>query len=113
MFSLAKVFGKKEIIPEVLWAFRGKLPDSLHVSLTPSKDGGYVASVPDLPGCVTEGSNFIELNQMINSAVFDYFEIPAQYIPNLSSYLPSKEVLEDMVRRGERIPKSALVFEKV
>ncbi|MFH1111635.1 MAG: type II toxin-antitoxin system HicB family antitoxin [Patescibacteria group bacterium] len=112
MFSLAKFFGQKEIIPEVLWAFRGKLPNTLEVSLSPSQDGGYVATISNLPGCVTEGNSFVELNQMVNSAVFDYFKIPAQYIPHLASYLPPKEVLEDMERRGERISKSALVFKK-
>jgi len=48
-------YQRKEIIPEVLWAIRGKLPERLEVEVTPSEDGGYSASVKNLAGCFTQG----------------------------------------------------------
>jgi len=48
-------------------------------------EGGYSAYVPDLPGCVAAGETREEVEQLIHEAVELH--------------------LEDMVERGEAIPK--------
>lgn len=35
----------------------------------PEKDGGYVVSVPAVPGCVTQGDTFEEAKEMIKDAL--------------------------------------------
>lgn len=84
-------FLKKEIIPEALTAYKWRLPDSLKVSIKSSRDGGYVVIVENLPGCVTQAENGSEIFDMVNDAVYTYFDIPARYQPYLPAYLPSEE----------------------
>lgn len=38
----------------------------------PAEEGGYIVSVPALPGCVTEGGTFEEAAAMIKDAVEGY-----------------------------------------
>ena len=41
----------------------------------PAEEGGYVVSVPTLPGCVTEGDTFEEASMMIKDAVEGYVQV--------------------------------------
>ena len=41
----------------------------------PAEEGGYVVSVPALPGCVTEGETFEEASAMIKDAVEGYVQV--------------------------------------
>lgn len=41
----------------------------------PAEEGGYVVSVPALPGCVTQGETFEEANDMIKDAMQGYLEV--------------------------------------
>src|SRR5258706_7016395 len=69
----------------------------------PAQEGGYVVSVPALPGCVTQGETFEEATEMIKDAIEGYLavlkeegqEIPEEQdnvivtkvtVANLSSY---------------------------
>ncbi len=36
----------------------------------PVREGGYIVSVPVLPGCVTQGETFEEAQEMIKDAIF-------------------------------------------
>ncbi len=38
------------------------------VMIHPSPEGGYVAEVPDLPGCLTQGETLEELMEMVEDA---------------------------------------------
>ena len=40
----------------------------------PAEEGGYVVTVPALPGCVTEGDTFEEAQQMAREAIMLYLE---------------------------------------
>lgn len=42
------------------------------VIFEPSEEGGYIVSVPSLPGCVTQGENFEEATVMIKDAIEGY-----------------------------------------
>ncbi|MEK7611109.1 MAG: type II toxin-antitoxin system HicB family antitoxin [Patescibacteria group bacterium] len=41
----------------------------------PAEMGGYVVSVPSLPGCVTQGETFEEASRMIKDAIGGYLEV--------------------------------------
>ena len=41
----------------------------------PAKEGGYVVSVPALPGCVSQGETFEEATVMIKDAMKGYLEV--------------------------------------
>ena len=39
------------------------------------EDGGYVVSVPSLPGCVTQGDNFEEAVEMVKDLIPTYLSV--------------------------------------
>lgn len=41
----------------------------------PAEEGGYVVSVPALPGCITEGDTFEEAVKMIKDAMKGYLAV--------------------------------------
>lgn len=56
----------------------------------PAKEGGYVVSVPALPGCVTQGETFEEAIAMIKDAISGYLEV-------------QKEMGEDLPEEPEEV----------
>jgi len=58
----------------------GKLPEpsELVIKITPAIEGGYVASIPALPGCITQGETLAEVAEMIEDAKNAYLEIAAE-----------------------------------
>lgn len=45
------------------------------VIFEPAEKGGYVVSVPALPGCVSQGETFEEATAMIKDAMKGYLEV--------------------------------------
>lgn len=45
------------------------------VIFQPAEEGGYIASVPALPGCVTQGDTFEEAVEMIKDAIAGYLSV--------------------------------------
>lgn len=45
------------------------------VIFEPAEEGGYVVSVPALPGCVTEGDTFEEAVYMVKDAMKGYLAV--------------------------------------
>ena len=41
----------------------------------PAEEGGYVVSVPALPGCITEGDTFEEAVEIIKDAIEGYLYV--------------------------------------
>ncbi|MDO8515240.1 MAG: type II toxin-antitoxin system HicB family antitoxin [bacterium] len=41
----------------------------------PAEEGGYVVSVPALPGCTTQGETFEEATEMIKDAISGYLGV--------------------------------------
>jgi len=62
----------------------------LQVVLEPSEEGGFTATVPALPGCISEGETREEALRNIEEAVLLYLE-PVEDDVHLG---PSAEVLE-------------------
>ncbi len=45
------------------------------VIFEPAQEGGYVVSVPALPGCVSQGDTFEEATVMIKDAIKGYLQV--------------------------------------
>lgn len=45
------------------------------VIFEPAEEGGYVASVPSLPGCMTQGETFEETVLMVQDAISGYLRV--------------------------------------
>lgn len=41
----------------------------------PAEEGGYVVTVPALPGCITEGDSFEEATEMVKDAIDGYLTV--------------------------------------
>jgi antitoxin HicB len=47
---------------------------SYTVKIEPVEEGGYIASVPALPGCQTQGETYDEVVEMAGDAILCYVE---------------------------------------
>lgn len=45
------------------------------VIFQPAEEGGFIASVPTLPGCATQGDTFEETSEMIKDAISGYLVV--------------------------------------
>ena len=52
--------------------YYAKLP--YDIVITSSPEGGYVATIPDLPGCITQGDTRLEVLEMIEDAKICWLE---------------------------------------
>lgn len=70
------------------------LPRTLSVDIYRAAEGGFWAKIRALPGCNTQGEDFIDLVDMLNDAVFAYFDVPQKMRSALGRYVPalSKEM---------------------
>lgn len=68
--------------------FSSLLPEKIAVRVHRSQDGGFSAEVVSYSGVFTQGDTFSELIEMINDAVYTYFEIPKNVISFMPTYLP-------------------------
>lgn len=62
----------------------------LQVVLEPSEEGGYTATVPSLPGCISEGETREEALRNVEEAVRLYLEP----VEDDQRFAPNAEVLE-------------------
>lgn len=67
----------------------------------PAEEGGYVVSVPALPGCMTQGETFEEAVEMIKDAIAGYL-----FVLNKEGQKIPKET-EDVVVTKVSIPEPA------
>ena len=51
---------------------------SYRIILEPLQDGGYQASVPDLPGCISAGNSAEEAARNIQQEIEAFFEASAE-----------------------------------
>ncbi len=64
----------------------------------PAEEGGYVVTVPSLPGCVTQGETFEEAKKMIKDAISLYLktlredgeEVPVEKEEWIEVHIPVK-----------------------
>lgn len=76
---------KKEIIE--------KLPNEVEVSIIRSKDSGFCAKVQIRDDILrTQAETFSGLIEMVNDAIYAYFEVPKKYLPDMPAYIPPVKV---------------------
>ena len=64
------------------------------VIIEKSEDGGYVAFVPDLPGCHTQGDTLEDIRKYVKDAIQLYLEVEKDYLDEK----PAKFVSAEMVQ---------------
>lgn len=87
------------------------LPRKLSVDIYKAEEGGFWAKVKELPGCNTQGENFVDLVDMINDAVFTYFEVPQNARKSLGHYIP--QISEELRKNLETQVRHAKIEEAV
>ena len=55
---------------------RYNIPRTLNLQIRFTQDGWFIATVPELPGLVTQARSQQELLDMVNDAVLTYFDVP-------------------------------------
>ena len=84
--------------------YRRRFPQTLSVLIEPVAEGGFVASVRELPGCVTQADSHWELVEMVNDAVRTWLEIPRRSAERLPFYVPPAPFIEDPIApEGEQV----------
>jgi antitoxin HicB len=53
--------------------------DNVEYEFEIAEEGGYVVSVPELPGCVSEGDTFEEAWEMIQDAMDGWLHVAAKH----------------------------------
>jgi predicted RNase H-like HicB family nuclease len=67
------------------------------------EDGWYVVHVPELPGCISQGSNFHDASLNITNAINDYLELVEQSPTDRSMVTTSgDEMLESFTVESAR-----------
>lgn len=75
--------------------YRKFLPKRVTVEIHKTKDGTFWAKIKELPHCYTQGSTFFELIEMLNDAIYEYFDVPTKLMKKLGYYIPI-EVLKKL-----------------
>ena len=110
MFTLIK---NRKIVPEVLFALRGRFPERIDVAVHDSEDGGYWIEIKNLQGCITQADTGIELFQMVNDAIYTYLDIPEEYTPFVPTYFPPEELRKNLnIKIPESFLQKDIVFQR-
>jgi predicted RNase H-like HicB family nuclease len=64
------------------------------VIIEKSEDGGYVAFVPDLPGCHTQGDTLEDIRKYIKDAIQLYLEVEKDYLDEEPTKFVSAEMIQ-------------------
>ncbi len=96
---------REKIKPEVVSAYKWKIPDELDVFIQSSKDGGYFIAVKNLPGCITQAETGRDIFEMVNDALYVYLGIPENYRIYMPTFFPPEEIRKEF---NIEIPKKFL-----
>ena len=83
--------------------YKNLLPKKLTVKIHKTQRGDFWAKIKELPHCYTQGKDFLDLIEMVNDAVFTYFEVPKKFREKLGYYVPERFLEELKRRKWERI----------
>lgn len=64
------------------------------VIIEKSENGGYVAFVPDLPGCHTQGDTLEDVRKYIKDAILLYLEVESGYLNEEPTKFVSAEMMQ-------------------
>jgi predicted RNase H-like HicB family nuclease len=73
------------------------LPSKVKVLVTKTSEGSYMATFPELPGCLTEADDVVDLLYQVNDAVFTYFDILRKDLKDIDFlYTPPRNFLKNI-----------------
>jgi predicted RNase H-like HicB family nuclease len=73
------------------------LPSKIKVVVSKTPEKTYMATFPELPGCLTEADNIIDLLYQVNDAIFTYFDIERKELKNIDFlYAPPPNFLKNI-----------------
>lgn len=64
------------------------------VIIEKSENGGYVAFVPDLPGCHTQGDTLEDVRKYTKDAIQLYLEVESDYLNEEPAKFVSAEIMQ-------------------
>ena len=108
--KIFQLFHHKKIVPEVLEANINKMPKQLHILIEKTPNNYYFVKIKNLSGCTTQARNSHELVEMVNDAVYTYFDIPEKYQAQVGSYNPPVELQKKLKATLQKKGKHELVF---
>lgn len=97
LMQIANLFTRRKYDPEEFRALLWKKPDSIEVYINET-EGGYFAKLISFKddNVVTQATNGMELIEMVNSAMYDYLDIPEVYRDEMGYFLPPENVRQEM-----------------
>ena len=102
----------QEVIPEAFWAYFHRLPQKISVEWF--RDGKFIVGRIDAEGdkFMTQGVSADEFIEMVNDALFSFYEIPVEYFGALKSrsFVPKPEEYEKL--NDAAVVKSKMGLEK-
>ncbi len=73
------------------------LPNRVRVWVDNTPEGSYVVTFPDLPGCMTEAKDVIDLIYQVNDAIFTYHDVARKDLKGIDFlYAPPQSFLGDI-----------------
>lgn len=73
------------------------LPPKVKVLVTKTSEGSYMATFPELPGCLTEADDIVDLLYQVNDAIFTYFDILRKDLKGVDFlYTPPRNFLKNI-----------------
>lgn len=72
-----------------LLKYRLLLPSEIAVGVHRAEEGGFWAKVETFPGVVAQGEDILDLIEMVNTAIYDYLEVPRRLRKHLLRYEPA------------------------
>lgn len=88
---------RKRLDEEELFALSWKIPSELEILITKT-DTGYFAKITSFKddNVVTQADTGQELVTMINDALYEYLDIPTEYMESLGFFMPPENVRDEL-----------------
>ncbi len=71
--------------------FKSLLPEILRVNIHRAEEGGYWAKIVEI-SCASQGETLQELFNVLTQAIYAYYEVPEEFIPEFGSYIPVNSI---------------------
>ncbi len=78
----------EKVLQKEVYNLQSLFPKEVTVSVRRSEDGGFAAEILSYPRTFTEADTFSELIEMINDALYTYFDVPKKFVSFMPTYLP-------------------------
>lgn len=82
------------------------LPSKVKVQVSKTPEGSFIATFPELPGCLTEADDVVDLLYQVNDAIFTYYDIARKDLKGVDFlYAPPPDFLNN-IKTVKPLPRS-------